>query len=37
MLEGPERAKIEEVSQDFASWNHLDDWLRQIEGLRRVA
>ena len=25
------------VSLNFASWNQLDGWLRQIEGLRRVA
>ena len=25
------------VSRIFASWNHLDGWLRQVEGLRRVA
>jgi hypothetical protein len=22
---------------NFASWNQLDRWLRQVEGLRRVA
>jgi hypothetical protein len=27
----------EEVSLNFASWNPLDAWLRQIEGLRRAA
>ena len=25
------------VSRIFASWNQLDRWLRQVEGLRRVA
>jgi hypothetical protein len=25
------------VSRVFASWNQLDRWLRQVEGLRRVA
>jgi hypothetical protein len=25
------------VSRNFASWNQLDGWLRQIEGLRFVA
>jgi hypothetical protein len=25
------------ASRIFASWNQLDGWLRQIEGLRRVA
>jgi hypothetical protein len=25
------------VSLNFASWNQLDGWLRQVEGLRRVA
>jgi Phage integrase family len=25
------------VSQNFASWNQLDGWLRQLEGLRRTA
>jgi hypothetical protein len=25
------------VSQNFASWNQLDRWLRQVEGLRRLA
>ena len=25
------------VSRIFASWNQLDGWLRQIEGLRFVA
>ena len=25
------------VSRIFASWNQLDGWLRQIEGLRRAA
>jgi len=25
------------VSLNFASWNQLDGWLRQIEGLRRAA
>jgi hypothetical protein len=25
------------VSRIFASWNQLDGWLRQAEGLRRVA
>jgi hypothetical protein len=25
------------VSQIFTSWNQLDGWLRQIEGLRRMA
>jgi hypothetical protein len=24
-------------SQNFPSWNQLDGWLRQVEGLRRVA
>jgi hypothetical protein len=27
----------EMVSRIFASWNQLDRWLRQVEGLRRVA
>jgi len=25
------------VSLTFASWNQLDGWLRQVEGLQRVA
>jgi hypothetical protein len=25
------------VSRIFVSWNQLDDWLRQIETLRRAA
>lgn len=25
------------VSPNFASWNQLDGWLRQVEALRRVA
>jgi hypothetical protein len=25
------------VSLNFASWNQLDGWLPQVEGLRRVA
>lgn len=25
------------VSLNFTSWNQLDRWLRQVEGLRRVA
>ncbi len=25
------------VSRIFASWNHLNEWLRQIERLRRAA
>jgi hypothetical protein len=25
------------VSLNFASWNHLDGWLRQLDGIRRVA
>lgn len=25
------------VSRIFASWNQVDGWLRQVEGLRRVA
>ena len=25
------------VSPMFASWNQLDQWLRQVEGFRRVA
>ena len=25
------------MSRIFASWNQLDRWLRQVEGLRRVA
>jgi hypothetical protein len=25
------------VSLNFASWNHLDRWLRQVEGLKRAA
>jgi hypothetical protein len=29
--------RLELVSLDFASWNQLDGWLRQVEGLRRVA
>jgi hypothetical protein len=29
------RGKV--VSQTFASWNQLDGWLRQVDGLRRVA
>ena len=24
------------VSLTFASWNHLNGWLRQIDGLRRA-
>ena len=27
----------DEVSRIFASWNQLDGWLRQVDGLRRVA
>jgi hypothetical protein len=25
------------VSRIFASWNQLDGWLRQVQGLKRVA
>jgi hypothetical protein len=25
------------VSLNFASWNQLDGWLRQVDGLRRAA
>ena len=25
------------VTLNFASWNHVSDWLRQIDGLRCVA
>jgi hypothetical protein len=25
------------VSLNFMSWNQLDGWLRQVEGLKRVA
>jgi hypothetical protein len=25
------------VSLNFASWNQLDRWLRQVDGLKRVA
>jgi hypothetical protein len=32
-----ERWTVMVVSLNFASWNQLDRWLRQIEGLRRVA
>ena len=28
---------LEMVSLTFASWNQLDRWLRQVEGLRRAA
>ena len=34
LREKPERTL---VSRIFASWNQLDEWLRQIEGLRFVA
>jgi hypothetical protein len=27
----------EVVSRIFASWNQLDGWLRQVQGLKRVA
>ncbi|MBA3887687.1 MAG: hypothetical protein H0X67_18445 [Acidobacteria bacterium] len=33
----PGRAKRDLVSRIFASWNELNGWLRQIDGLRRVA
>ncbi len=29
--------KLRLVSRILASWNQLDGWLRQIEGLRRAA
>jgi hypothetical protein len=25
------------VSQNFASWNRISDWLRQLDGLRSAA
>jgi hypothetical protein len=28
---------MEVVSQNFASWNQLDGWLRRVQGLKRVA
>jgi hypothetical protein len=31
------RLKTSVVSLNLASWNQLDGWLRQIEGLRRAA
>jgi hypothetical protein len=31
------RLRRELVSHIFASWNQLGGWLRQVEGLRRVA
>ena len=31
------RIHLRLVSRIFASWNQLEGWLRQIEGLRRVA
>lgn len=30
-------ARLVAASRIFASWNRLDRWLRQVEGLRRVA
>jgi len=32
-----ESADEKMVSRIFASWNQLDEWLRQVEGLLRVA
>jgi hypothetical protein len=32
-----EERRGEERSQTFASWNHVDGWLRQVEELRRSA
>ena len=32
-----EESLRKEVTQIFASWNQLDGWLRQAEGLRRAA
>ena len=32
-----ESSTLEMVTLNFASWNQLDGWLRQVEGLRRVA
>ena len=29
--------EVKLVSRIFASWNHLDGWLRQVEALRRAA
>jgi hypothetical protein len=31
------RAEESLVNQIFASWNRLDRWLQQVEGLRRAA
>jgi hypothetical protein len=33
----PKVEKSRVVSLNFTSWNQLDGWLRQIEGLRRAA
>jgi hypothetical protein len=35
--ERPIEQTDEELSRIFASWNQLDRWLWQVEGLRRVA
>jgi hypothetical protein len=35
--EHQERLTWDLVSRIFVSWNQLDGWLRQIEGLRFVA
>jgi hypothetical protein len=29
--------EVDLVSPDFASWNQLGGWLRQVDGLRRAA
>jgi hypothetical protein len=34
---GETNERIELVSRIFASWNQLDGWLRQVDGLRQVA
>ena len=31
------RSVEDEVSRNFASWNQLDGWLRQVEALRAAA
>jgi hypothetical protein len=33
----PARANRELVSVNFASWNQLERWVRNIDGLRRTA
>jgi len=32
-----QRNEVELVSQTFASWNRISEWLRRLDGLRKAA